>query len=128
MADRQNYGVIELLYGNLNITDVKTQSLLAFNSLIVASLVFLYVDSHIFWLKLLLILTFLLIMFSSFRSLMILNINVASTKDLLQPNILEEKLLELRDKRTFDYRLSRFCSMAALAGFILSLIANFILQ
>ena len=124
-TNSKDYVVIDLFYRNLNTIDVKAQSLLVFNSLVIAALAVLYTTVPHLLLKAILALSFLLIIFSSFKALLILDIEVARGDDFANPQQLEEKLLDLRDRRAFDYRLSRFVSLLSLSALTLALLLLF---
>ena len=120
--------LIEIFLRNIATLDIKTQSMLAFNSLIIASQTIIYTTTKEPIVKIILAVSFLLVLFSSLKAMMILNFEVGSTESFKDFKRLERNMLELRNRRAHDFQILRFCSFLAFLGFALALMASFILD
>lgn len=110
-AKRQTF---EFLYGNLTIVDAKTAALLQFNSIgmgIAGLLIAISGDARV---RSVLFATLILFAFACIVSMKGIVLHWASTKDFEDVDAYLERLLHLRDRRTYMYRLSWFLGFCAL--------------
>ncbi|MDI9408040.1 MAG: hypothetical protein QM523_02215 [Candidatus Pacebacteria bacterium] len=124
-ADEQ---LMEILIRNVATIDIKAQSMLAFNSLIIASQTIIYATTKQPTVKAILAVSFLFILFSSLKALMVLNFEIATTESLKNIKQMKLNMLELRNQRAYDFHILRFCSFLAFIGFAIAMMASFILE
>ncbi|MCX8501084.1 MAG: hypothetical protein ORO03_05255 [Alphaproteobacteria bacterium] len=124
----QDEKLTELFLRNISTIDIKAQSMLAFNSLIIASETIIYATTERPTVKVILALSFMLILYSSLKALMVLNFEVGTTENFRNFQQMELGLLELRNRRAHDFQILRFSSFLAFLGFAIALLASFILD
>lgn len=103
--DESKFSTFSFLYENLNIIDVKSSSLLTYNSLIITGLaIVITMRDKTDALTFLYILAILFFIISSAMLLNVVYLHWSSTEDLLDPDQHLDELLQLREKRTITYR------------------------
>lgn len=115
LSDKVNYEVLNYIYESLNILDNKVQSLLTFNSILLAILVF-WIDRQkgIDFVTILYYIAFIFHLTSSLLCLSISFLKWASTNDLKKPDETMITLFKVREMRTKKYRLGLLVSIIAI--------------
>jgi hypothetical protein len=113
--NNSNSNILNYIYEGLNILDTKAQSLLTFNSIILAILTF-WIDRQktINIITIFYYISFIFHLTSSILCLSISFLKWASTKDLQNPDETMVTLLNIREKRTIKYRIGLFLSIIAI--------------
>ena len=106
-----HYRIFNFLYDNLNIIDSKASSLLTYNSLIIAGIaIILSMKEEADFITFLYISTIFIFIISSIFCLKVVYLHWSSTTDLRNPAKHLDELLEVREKRTINYRFSWYLS------------------
>ena len=106
-----HYRIFNFLYDNLNIIDSKASSLLTYNSLIIAGIaIILSMKDKADLITFLYISAIFIFIISSIFCLKVAYLHWSSTTDLKDPTKHLDELLEVREKRSINYRFSWYLS------------------
>ena len=109
--------IVEILFRGITQIDSKAQGLLAFNSLIIASLTLILTSTNHIVVKGILALSYALVLFSSYKALVVLNFEIASIASIRDRANFEKRMLALRNSRAYNFHISRFCAFWGLITF-----------